>query len=189
MVAYWLGDPTAKKLGRLTANPVKHIDPVGTILVPVLLGILTQGKFPFGWAKPVPVDTSQFQSPQKDMALVAIAGPLANLVMAVGWALLFLLIPEPGISTIAYLLNRMAAAGIFINLLFMCLNLLPIPPLDGGRIVMGVMPFSWARLLAKFELIGFAIVILLVIKFDLISKVIFPMAQKFQMILLTLLGI
>ena len=190
-VALKFGDTLARDMGRLTLNPIKHIDPFGTIVMPLVLGYLTNWQFPLGYAKPVPIDTSSFKNPQKDMALVALAGPMSNFFMAVGWSLLLIGIGAffTSESPYVYQLVQMATLGIFFNLVIMSLNLLPIPPLDGGRVVMGVFPFSWARWLAKYELIGFVLLILLVIKYDLFNGVIIPMAQKFQMLIFRFLGI
>lgn len=138
-----LGDSTAAMLGRLTLNPVKHVDPVGTIAVPVgllVLSSLTPGPpFVFGWAKPVPVNTRQLRHPRRDMAVVAAAGPLANLLMALGWGLLI----HVGLwldTAYSEAMVAMGLAGIAINMLLMVLNLLPIPPLDGGRVVSSLLP-------------------------------------------------
>ena len=159
-IAHLLGDPTAKRLGRLTANPLKHIDPIGTVAVPVLMLLLVG--FPFGWAKPVPVDVRNFANPQKDMALVALAGPTANFLMAIVWVLMMLL-AHKGMASgeLSAALKLMAQVGVVINLVLMVLNLLPVPPLDGGRIVTGVMPFGMAALFARFEMVGMVLVILL----------------------------
>lgn len=135
-VANRRGDATARMLGRLTLNPIKHIDPMGTIVVPILL--LATGGFLFGWAKPVPVNMRNLRSPDRDMALVAAAGPGVNLLMALGWGLLLkmaLLLLGAGNETVGVPLAYMAQAGIAINLVLMILNLLPIPPLDGSRIL------------------------------------------------------
>jgi len=127
-VASQLGDHTAKMMGRLTLNPVKHIDPVGTVLVPALLYFASAG-FIFGWAKPVPINFSALRSPKTDMLWVAIAGPGANLLMAIGW---LIVVAIANTANIPFLV-LMGGAGIFINLLLAIFNLLPIPPLDGGR--------------------------------------------------------
>ena len=145
-VAKLLGDTTAQMLGRLTVNPLKHIDLVGTVLVPVGLLVLTAmtpgPPFVFGWAKPVPVNSRNLRHPQRDMAIVAAAGPLANLVMAMFWALMiklgFGLLDT--FDWVAVPLIYMGMAGITINILLMVLNLLPVPPLDGGRVVSGFLP-------------------------------------------------
>src|SRR5204863_134545 len=139
-VAKQLGDPTAQRLGRLTLNPIKHIDPVGTVLIP--LAMLMVGARPIGWAKPVPVTWENLRHPKRDMAFVAIAGPLANLLMAIIWALVLrfaALLPDTA-AWFAEPLAYMGYAGIFINAVLMMLNLLPIPPLDGGRVAVGLLP-------------------------------------------------
>jgi len=143
-MALRFGDPTAKMLGRLTLNPVKHIDPVGTILVPGML-LLMPGNFLFGWAKPVPITYENLRSPKRDMALVALAGPMANLVMGLFWALVLRLgalwWPESPGPFLVYA----GVAGVFVNTILMVLNLLPLPPLDGGRVLTGLLPgrLSW----------------------------------------------
>lgn len=134
-VASQLGDHTAKMMGRLTLNPVKHIDPVGTVLVPALLYFASAG-FIFGWAKPVPINFSALRSPKTDMLWVAIAGPGANLLMAIGW---LIVVAIANTANIPFLV-LMGGAGIFINLLLAIFNLLPIPPLDGGRVVSSLLP-------------------------------------------------
>ena len=139
-VASKLGDTTAKMMGRLTLNPLKHVDPVGTILIPGLL-LLLQSGFIFGYAKPVPINWRNLHQPKRDMAIVAGAGPAANLLMAMAWALLVragLLMGETGMALV-----YMGVAGIFINTVLMVLNLLPLPPLDGGRVMTSLLPGSW----------------------------------------------
>ena len=140
-IARKLGDNTAFMLGRLTLNPLKHVDPVGTILIPGML-LLLQAGFLFGYAKPVPINWKNLRHPKRDMALVAVAGPGANLLMAIAWALLArlgLLLGETGMALI-----YMGVAGITINIILMVLNLLPLPPLDGGRVMTGLLPGPWA---------------------------------------------
>jgi len=144
-VAMRLGDRTAMMLGRLTLNPIKHIDPVGTLLVPGVLLIFSN--FIFGWAKPVPVTWENLRRPKRDMALVAVAGPMANLIMALLWVAIMklsLLLPG-GLSAATQPLLYMGAAGIQINLILMLLNLLPLPSLDGSRVVSSLLPdrLSW----------------------------------------------
>jgi Zn-dependent protease len=134
-VASKLGDHTARMMGRLTLNPIKHIDPVGTILVPALLYLSSAG-FIFGWAKPVPINFSALRSPKKDMLWVALAGPGVNLLMAIGW----LIIVAIAITLNMPFLELMGGAGIFVNLLLAIFNLLPIPPLDGGRVISSLLP-------------------------------------------------
>ena len=139
-IARKLGDNTAFMLGRLTLNPIKHVDPMGTILIPGVL-LLLQAGFIFGYAKPVPINWKNLGNPKRDMALVAVAGPLANLLMAFGWALLLRLGVMLGDNGLA--LVYMGIAGISINGILMVLNLLPLPPLDGGRVLTGLLPGPW----------------------------------------------
>jgi Zn-dependent protease len=165
-VARALGDTTAAMLGRLTLNPIKHIDPIGTVAVPLgllLISALAPGPaFVFGWAKPVPVNTRNLRRPQRDMAVVAAAGPLANLVMAIGWALLIKL----GLSwdtAFSQAMVYMGVAGVAINVLLMVLNLLPLPPLDGGRVVSGVLPPRLAMYFDRIEPYGLPILLVLLV--------------------------
>jgi Zn-dependent protease len=156
-----LGDNTAFMLGRLTLNPLKHIDPIGTILVPLLLYV-TVGT-PFGWAKPVPVDWRNLRHPKRDMGYVALAGPAANLLMALAWTLMIylgLMLLE-GVPQIAVPLTFMGVAGVLINTVLMTLNLLPVLPLDGGRILSALLPVKQAQLYARSEAFGLLIVVLL----------------------------
>ena len=134
-VASKLGDHTARMMGRLTLNPIKHIDPVGTILVPALLYLSSAG-FLFGWAKPVPINFSALRSPKRDMLWVALAGPGVNLLMAIGWLIIVAIANTLNIP----FLVLMGGAGIFVNLLLAIFNLLPIPPLDGGRVISSLLP-------------------------------------------------
>ena len=159
-VAKKFGDPTAQRLGRLTLNPLKHIDPVGTILVPGLLLLL--GGFVFGWAKPVPVTWENLRHPKRDMAIVAAAGPGANLVMAFFWAVIARIGMQLGSqSWVGLPMQYMGLFGIEINSIFMILNLLPLPPLDGGRVAVGLLPGPWAWQLARIEPFGFFILLAL----------------------------
>lgn len=158
-VARQMGDNTAKMLGRLTLNPLKHIDPVGTVIVPGIL--LMMGGFIFGWAKPVPVNERNFHNPKRDMAIVALAGPAANLLMAIAWALIARAGIALGVEYVSVPLIYMGSAGITINLVLMVLNLLPIPPLDGGRIAVGILPHRLAWQFSKIEPYGFVILIVL----------------------------
>lgn len=158
-VAKKLGDPTAEMLGRLTLNPIKHIDPIGTVVLPLLM--LWMGGFVFGWAKPVPITWENLKHPKRDIALVAIAGPGANLIMALIWALIMkLAILLMTVSPwMAQPLLLMGAAGVMINLVLMALNLIPIPPLDGGRVLTGILPGPWAWQLSRLEPYGMFILI------------------------------
>ena len=170
-VAKKYGDNTAANLGRLTLNPFKHMDLIGTIILPGLL-LITGTGFIFGWAKPVPVDSSNFKNPRKNMAIVALAGPMSNLFMAIGWALIARIGVTLGVDneTIAMPLIYSGIAGISINLILMLLNLLPIPPLDGSRIVSGMLPSYWAWQFNKLERFGF-IILLAMLYFNVLSVV------------------
>lgn len=181
-MALKLGDRTAMMLGRLTLNPVKHIDPIGTILVPGLL--LAIGGFIFGWAKPVPVTWENLKHPKRDMALVAIAGPMANLLMAVLWLILL----QTGIAMmdanpqIARPLVYMAVAGIFINAILMILNLLPLPPLDGSRVVASLLPGPLAWQYSRLEPYGLFILLALFVT-QILGKILWPLIAGFLGIL------
>lgn len=167
-----LGDPTAMMLGRLTLNPIKHIDPIGTILVPGLL--LLFGGFIFGWAKPVPVTWENLRQPKRDMALVAVAGPAANLLMALAWGLLAKLGAEAVASpTIARGLVMMGIAGLQINIVLMVLNLLPLPPLDGSRIVSSLLPPGPEAAYSRLEPYGLAILLVLMVT-GILGKLLLP---------------
>ncbi len=154
-VARMLGDNTAYVLGRVTLNPIKHIDPLGTIAIPLGMVILTG--FMFGWAKPVPVDWSSLRRPKRDMIWVAAAGPAVNLVMAILWAILLRIFEMTGVQEQFFL--EVARAGVQVNLVFMALNLLPIPPLDGGRIVAGLLPRNLSNAYSRIEPFGLFIII------------------------------
>jgi Zn-dependent protease len=160
-VARMFGDSTAYVAGRITLNPLKHIDPVGTIAVPlfiVLASKLAGGPaMMFGWAKPVPVDIGSLRKPKRDMIFVAAAGPAANLLMGIGWVLFAKLMQAFGIEEEFFFL--VAQAGVSVNLILMALNLLPIPPLDGGRIVVGLLPHRASNAFSRIEPYGLFIVI------------------------------
>lgn len=155
------GDNTAAMMGRITLNPIKHIDPVGTILMPLLLYFATSGAFLFGYAKPVPVRFDQLRHPKRDMIWVALAGPASNFVQAVLWATLLLVLLGSGVDERFFI--AMCRAGIMVNLVMWAFNLFPLPPLDGGRILVGLLPWKQAQWVARIEPYGFFIVMALVI--------------------------
>ena len=160
--ARYLGDNTAWRLGRVTLNPLKHIDPMGTIAMPLLLYFATSGAFLFGYAKPVPVNFGALRHPKRDMVWVALAGPGSNFAMAIGWALLFVLLHAFDVEEDFFL--KMAQAGVLVNLVMWAFNLFPLPPLDGGRVLAGLLPRGSAQnLLARIEPFGFFIVMGLVL--------------------------
>ena len=173
-MASWFGDNTARERGRLTLNPVRHIDPVGSIAVPAFLLLL--GGFVFGWARPVPVNTYKLNNPNRDMILVAAAGPLSNLLMSIGWAFilksgLLLLQSEPGFALV---LIYLGAAGVVINSAIMMFNLLPLLPLDGGRVVACLLPERLRASYARTEPWGFPLLLVAVFA-GIVGKVIWPM--------------
>lgn len=160
-VARYFGDNTAWMLGRVTLNPAKHIDPVGTILMPLLLYFATSGAFLFGYAKPVPVQFGKLRNPKRDMVWVALAGPGANLAQALLWGIAFYLLQGAGITEPFFL--KMCQAGILVNIVMLVFNLFPLPPLDGGRVLVGLLPWKQAELVSRIEPWGFFIVMALVI--------------------------
>ncbi len=155
------GDNTAYMLGRITLNPLKHIDPVGTIAMPLVLYFATSGAFLFGYAKPVPVNFGRLRNPKRDMVWVALAGPGANLVQAIGWTVAAYLMVASGVEERFWL--GMAKAGILTNLVMFAFNLFPLPPLDGGRILVGLLPMRAALAVSRIEPYGFFIVMALVV--------------------------
>ena len=160
-VARYFGDNTAWMLGRVTLNPAKHIDPVGTLLMPLLLYVATSGAFLFGYAKPVPVQFGKLRNPKRDMIWVALAGPGANLAQALLWGIAFHLLQGAG-STEPFFI-KMCQAGILVNIVMLVFNLFPLPPLDGGRVLVGLLPYKQALLVSRIEPWGFFIVMALVI--------------------------
>ncbi len=179
-VANKLGDPTAKMMGRLTLNPIKHIDPIGTVLVPLLL-LLMKTNFLFGWAKPVPITWENLRKPRRDAALVAVAGPLSNFIMALIWVALLKL---GSVWNVKALLT-MGQIGMVVNLLLMVLNLIPIPPLDGSRVVSSLLPRKASLVYNRIEPFGFFILIGLLV-FGLLSAVLIPVVSLLASALATL---
>jgi Zn-dependent protease len=173
-MALQLGDKTAMMLGRLTLNPLKHIDPLGTILIPGLMYMMAG--FMFGWAKPVPVTWQNLKQPKRDMVLVAAAGPVSNLFMAILWALTIrvgLALGDTGQALVF-----MGVAGIFINTILMVLNLLPLPPLDGGRVMTGLLPGPLAYKFSRIEPYGFFILVGLLVT-GLLGVILWPVIEFF----------
>ncbi len=155
------GDNTAYAMGRITLNPLKHIDPVGTIAMPLLLYFATSGAFLFGYAKPVPVNFGALRNPKRDMVWVALAGPASNFVQAIVWAVLLVVLAGTGLDEPFFI--KMAQAGILVNLVMWAFNLFPLPPLDGGRILVGLLPWKQAQWVSRIEPWGFFVVMGLVI--------------------------
>ena len=183
-VARYFGDMTAHYLGRITLNPSKHIDPVGTIMFPALSVWL--GGILFGWAKPVPVNFSNLRNPKKNMVWVALAGPLSNLLMAIFWVFLFGRVQYfPDASVI--FLSEMFKMGFQINIILMVLNLLPIPPLDGGRVAVGLLPYPWSSHLENLERYGLFIIIFLLIS-GVLGNILDPLIYISKSIIFTIFG-
>ena len=178
------GDPTAWLAGRISLNPIRHIELFGTILLPLLL-FLVGSPFIFGWAKPVPVNFGRLRNPKADMLWVAAAGPFTNLLMALGWAILFriALIGEPGAYTLPLL--KMADAGMQINAVLMVLNLLPLPPLDGGRIAVSLLPHRLAWKFAQLERWGFPILLVLLFT-GILGSILRPLMTVVTVIIATI---
>ena len=185
-VAKLFGDRTAEMLGRVTLNPVKHVDLVGTILVPAVM-VLLKLPFLFGWAKPVPVNFANLRRPKRDMIWVAAAGPGSNFVQALLWAMV--LVAAVGSGALASQgLGRMAYAGVQINLILMALNLLPIPPLDGGRILTGLLPEPAARVFARIEPFGLFVIVALLAA-GLLDNLMRPLIAGAESIIAALTGL
>ena len=160
-VARALGDNTAQAMGRVTLNPLKHVDPMGTVLMPLLLYFATSGAFLFGYAKPVPVNFSRLRHPKRDMIWVALAGPASNFIQALLWAIAYTLLVGGDVNERFFL--EMCKAGVLVNLVMWAFNLFPLPPLDGGRILAGLLPRSMAYSFSRIEPWGFFIVMGLVL--------------------------
>lgn len=162
--AKYFGDLTAYSQGRVSLNPIRHIDPIGTVALPLVMLALSKlfgGGFIFGWAKPVPVNFANLRNPKRDMLWVAAAGPGANLVMAIFWVLMVKLSFSDVLGTFGMPMALMGAAGVMVNAIFMALNLLPIPPLDGGRIMVSLLPHRQAYQFSRIEPYGFIIILAL----------------------------
>jgi Zn-dependent protease len=188
-IAKHLGDPTAERLGRLTLNPFKHVDPVGTLLLPALL-LLLKAPFVFGWAKPVPVTWENLRRPKRDMVLVAAAGPGSNFVMAIFWGLIAKLgmLIAGAAPWVAEPLQFMGIIGIIVNVLLMVFNLLPLPPLDGGRVAVGLLPGRLGWQLSRVEPYGFYILLALMLS-GALWIVIAPMTDLVMALVIFLTGL
>ncbi|MDR1276738.1 MAG: site-2 protease family protein [Candidatus Accumulibacter sp.] len=172
--AYRLGDTTAQRAGRLSLNPLRHVDLFGTLLVPaVLLSMNLPG---FGWAKPVPIDPSRLRNPRRDVLWVAAAGPASNVLMAILWTALLKLVFTPADGVPMTALESMFWTGVVINLALMTFNLLPLPPLDGGRIAMSLLPLPLARKLGRVEPFGF-LVLLGLLYFGFLDRILSPLLE------------
>ncbi len=159
--ARYFGDNTAYVLGRITLNPLKHIDPIGTIAMPLMLYFATSGTFLFGYAKPVPVRFGNLRDPKRHMIWVALAGPAVNLLQAILWGALFYIVVGMGLNERFFV--EMCKAGILVNVVMFVFNLFPLPPLDGGRILVGLLPYRQAEMVSRVEPYGFFVVMALVI--------------------------
>jgi len=186
-VARRFGDHTAEALGRITLNPLRHIDPIGTVLVPAMLYLTAGPQYIFGWAKPVPVNFGNLRHPKRDMLWVAAAGPFANFAMAFAWMLLLKLTMYQGVWPSGDA-ARMAQIGVSVNLVLMALNLLPIPPLDGGRIAVSVLPTRAAALWARLEPFGLFIIVALMFT-PLLGDLIRPLRDAGARLLRLLVGL
>lgn len=181
------GDPTAWQMGRISVNPLRHIDLIGTVLVPAMILLVSSGALLFGWAKPVPVNFGRLRRPKQDMLWVAAAGPGANLLMALGWGLLLKLVIASPEFVYAQALAEMAKVGIQINGVLMLLNLLPIPPLDGGRIAVSLLPSNLAWKFAQIERFGLPILLVLLFT-HVLDGILRPLLKMFYVLISALFG-
>ena len=182
------GDLTAYQAGRITLNPIRHIDLMGTIIIPVLILIASEGKYAFGWAKPVPVNFDRLRNPKRDMLWVAAAGPGANLLMAILWACVIKAMLGIPPNTFTEPVVLMARGGVIVNAVLLVLNLLPLPPLDGGRIAVSLLPPKLAYRFARVEPFGLLIVLVLML-LGVLGKVMWPFIAGFIGLLASLFSI
>jgi Zn-dependent protease len=182
VVAYMLGDPTAARHGRLTLNPIPHIDPVGTILLPGVLlitaRVLGTSPFVFGWAKPVPIDPRRFANPRRDSLLVALAGPATNLLLAAASVAVVAALPESvKAGSLVAGLGQMAIASVWINTVLAVFNMIPVPPLDGGRLLTAILPPAASGVMRTVEGIGFIVVLLIVMNTNIVGLLVRPVVD------------
>jgi len=182
------GDLTAYQAGRITLNPIRHIDLMGTIVIPILILIASQGKFAFGWAKPVPVDFGRLHNPKRDMLWVAAAGPGANLLMAILWTLVIKVMQGVPPNYFTEPIALMARGGIIINAVLMVLNLFPLPPLDGGRIAVSLLPHRLAYRFSRIEPYGMIILIVLMF-LGVLNVVMLPFVSAFIAVLASVFNV
>ena len=182
------GDPTAWQLGRISLNPLRHIDPIGTIVIPIAILLFSGGSFLFGYAKPVPVDFGRLRNPKQDMFWVAAAGPGANLFMALCWAFLLKMAWLMPSSEFTLPLSEMSKIGIMVNCVLMVLNLFPLPPLDGGRIAVSLLPAGPAYKFAQIEPYGFPILLFLLFT-GILGDILGPLVAIFRFVLATVFGL
>jgi Zn-dependent protease len=185
-VARHFGDNTAWAQGRITLNPLKHIDPLGTIVMPIALYVATSGTFLFGYAKPVPVNFGNLRDPKRQMVWVALAGPGSNFIQAVLWGVLYYLLAGSGVTEPFFI--KMCQAGLLVNVVMCVLNLFPLPPLDGGRVLVGLLPWRQAQLVSRVEPYGFFIVMGLVLAGVITTLWMLPLMKIMYSVIDTLLS-